>query len=254
MPAKDSWGGPIASEPPFVEALRELDADIAEEEYVFGDRARPTAFHKRIYRVWTTAIHFRRLLAKNEFDLVHLNTAFDLRTILRDSFSIFLMRPGKTKVFLKIHGSEAEKYEYANFLIKSLIAYLRRHVDGLGVHTREECNAFIKLGFPEAKIFFVKNAVTFAEHLTASFTRRAKTRSDRWDLLFVSRFIPAKGLMETIRACSLLRQEGIDFRLYCVGDGEIRQEAENEARALGLSDTVDFTGYIPEAEIGRAHV
>ena len=55
MPSKDSWGGPIASEPPFVTALREAGVGVTEEVYVYGDKDKPTPFFERIRRVLKTA-------------------------------------------------------------------------------------------------------------------------------------------------------------------------------------------------------
>ncbi|MBS1795767.1 MAG: glycosyltransferase family 4 protein [Acidobacteria bacterium] len=249
MPSKDSWGGPIASEPPFVEALRALGADVAEEVYVYGDKDKPTPFVERLRRVLATAFRFRRRLNGERFDLIHLNTAFDLRTLLRDSASIFLMRPRGARVFMKIHGSAAEDFRDAGFLSRKLIDYLIERVDGLGVHTSEEKANFLALGFDAKKFYFVKNAVTIHEDLPADFARPQKEKTDSFELLFVSRFIPAKGLLETIRACEILRERGFRFTLNCVGDGESRAAAEREVERLGLREKVRFTGYIPESEV-----
>ncbi len=249
MPSKDSWGGPISSEPPFVDALRELGANVTEEVYVYGDKDKPTPLTERIRRVLSTAARFRRLVQKNDFDVIHLNTAFDLKTILRDSYSIWRMRPGRAKIFLKLHGSEAERFEDANFVVRALIRYLQRRVDGFGVHTREELANFVRLGFDERKFSFVKNAVTIHEHLAEDFIRPQKEPGDRFKLLFVSRFIPAKGLLESIRACAIVRDRGFDFEFFAVGDGETRAEAELLAKDLALESVVRFTGYIPESDV-----
>ncbi|MFM9903116.1 MAG: glycosyltransferase family 4 protein [Pyrinomonadaceae bacterium] len=249
MPAKDSWGGPIASEPPFVDALRSLGETVTEEVYVYGDKATPTAFFQRVARVVRTALRFRGRLSSESFDLIHLNTAFDLKTIFRDAFSIFVMAPGKTKVFLKIHGSEAERFERAGFPVSLLIKYLARRVDGFGVHTREEKLAFAALGIAAEKLYFVKNAITIAENLPAGYVRPVKEKGAAIQLLFVSRFIPAKGLIETIKACAILRDREIDFVLNCVGEGESRTEAERLTAELDLSSQVTFTGHIPEASV-----
>ncbi len=251
MPAKDSWGGPIASEPPFVEALRNFGADVTEEVYVYGDKDRPTPFFARIRRVLKTARRFRKALKKDSFDLIHLNTAFDLRTILRDSVSLFLMKPGKAKIFFKLHGSAAEEFTNANFLTRVLINYLKRRVDGFGVHTSEEKANFIGLGFDEKKFYFVKNAVTIHASLPEDFVRDQKEKDDVFEILFVSRFIAAKGLIETIRACSLLSECGFKFVLHAVGDGETLPKAKSEVEKLGLQAQVKFTGYIPEDEVTK---
>ena len=251
MPAPDSWGGPISSEPPFVEALKRLGHDVAAEVYVYGDRERPTPTLSRISRVLRTAFRFRRLLKERDFDLVHLNTAFDMRTILRDSASLFLMRPGRTKVLMKLHGSEAEEFADASRLTKCLIRYIARKADGFGYHTREELEAFLKLGFDPAKFFPVRNAVTIQEDLPPGFERPQKAPEDVFEILFVSRFIPAKGLVETIEACEELRRRGIRFRLSCVGDGPSLQDGQDAVGRLAMGRVVTFTGYIPEDEVAK---
>jgi glycosyltransferase involved in cell wall biosynthesis len=249
MPSKDSWGGPISSEPPFVAALREFGADVTEEVFVFGDKDKPTPFFERVRRVWKTAFRFRKILKTQDFDIIHFNTAFDLKTILRDSFSLFVMKPRKAKIFFKLHGSEAENFTDANFFIRFLIDYLQKRVDGFGVHTSEEKANFRQLGFDEKKFYFVKNTVTIHENLSEDFAKKQKEKDETFKLLFISRFIPAKGLLETIRACAILRDKGFQFELYAIGDGEMRDEAKKLVEELNLQTQVEFTGYIPEAEV-----
>ena len=183
------------------------------------------------------------------FDIVHLNTAFDIKTILRDSFSLFVMRPRRTKVFFKLHGSEAEHFRNANFIVRFLIDYLKQKADGFGVHTKEEMENFARLGFDKNKFYFVKNAVTIQKDLPENFARKSKTENDIFELLFVSRFIPAKGLIETLDACKILKEKNVKFILYCVGDGETRAKAEQKVKEFGLETQVKFTGYIPETEV-----
>ncbi|MCU0239216.1 MAG: glycosyltransferase family 4 protein [Pyrinomonadaceae bacterium] len=248
MPSKDSWGGPISSEPPFADALRKLGENITEEIYVYGDKDKPTPILERIRRVWSTAFRFRKLLQTQDFDIIHFNTAFDFKTILRDSFSLFVMNP-KAKILFKLHGSEAEKFAQTNLILRFLINYLKRKVDAFGVHTSEEKANFLQLGFDEKKFFYVKNAVTIHENLDANFTRKIKAKDEVFEFLFVSRFIPAKGLIQTIQACEIVKKQGFNFILNCVGDGEVRAEAEKEVERLGLQSVVKFTGYIPESEV-----
>src|SRR5690349_3564455 len=95
MPAPDSLGGPISSEPPFVEALREKGLNVVTDVYVYGDKLTPTPFLQRIKRVLRTAFRFRKLVRDHQPDIIFLNSAFDKKTILRDSASLFLMRPGR---------------------------------------------------------------------------------------------------------------------------------------------------------------
>ena len=251
MPSKDSWGGPAACEPPFVEALRGLGVDVVTDDYVFGDKGRPTPLLSRISRVLKTAFRFRRLLKERNNDLLFLNSAFDKKSLLRDSVSLFIMQPRSAKVFLKVHGSLAHEFIGRGGLWRVLVNYLRQRIDAFGVHNREELEAFLELGFSPSQFFRVRNTITIGSEIAGSVVREHKEANSPFELLFASRFVSTKGLLETITACHLLRQKGLNVMLTCVGDGEMKAEAESLVNELGLYKTVRFTGYIPEEEVTK---
>ena len=117
-------------EPPFVGALRSLGHEVTTQTYVYGDKDRPTPFFSRVTRVLKTGLRFRKLVRRESFDMIHLNSAFDRRTILRDSFSLFLIGRTRAKIFVKLHGSMADEFENAGPLMRKLIDVIRRRVDG----------------------------------------------------------------------------------------------------------------------------
>ena len=251
MPAPDSLGGPISSEPPFVDALRSKGLDVVTDVYVYGDKLTPTPFVSRVSRVLRTAFRFRRLIREHRPSLIFLNSAIDKRTILRDAASLFLMRTGRAKVFVKLHGSMAEDFVDASILFRRLIGYLQKKVDGWGYHTKEELDSFSKLGFDRSRFFPVRNATTIHDDIPADFERTQKEAGETFELLFASRFVPTKGLLPTILACEELRKRGVRFRLTCVGDGETRQEAKDAVGRLALGRVVTFTGLLPEADVTK---
>ncbi len=249
MPAPDSLGGPISSEPPFVDALRAKGFDLVTDVYVYGDKLTPTPLFARVSRVLRTAFRFRKLIRKHRPSLIFLNSMFDRRAILRDAVSLFLMRPGDAKVFVKLHGSMADEFFEANFYFQWLIRYLQTNVDGWGYHTHEELEAFMRLGFDRTRFFPVRNTTTIHSQIPAGFERIQKNADDVPELLFASRFVPTKGLLPTILACEELRKRGVRFRLTCVGDGESLQDAKDTVGRLALGRVVKFTGHISEAEV-----
>jgi glycosyltransferase involved in cell wall biosynthesis len=68
-------------------------------------------------------------------------------------------------------------------------------------------------------------------------------------LLWVGRIVPVKGLDVLLRACLLLRQRDLAFRLYLVGDGELRGALEAQVQGLGLAGTVSFMGAQPHDQL-----
>src|SRR6202022_805433 len=103
------------------------------------------------------------------------------------------------------------------------------------VLSTEEQTNFLHTGVPEQKVFLVKNVVEKNSQLrTLEFLRRWNLPDDRPLLLFIGRFIPAKGLLDVIAATGLVRDCGQRFLLLCLGDGPARSEAETLARLLNL--------------------
>ena len=251
MPSKDSWGGPAACEPPFADALARLGVEVVTEDYVFGDKERPTPIFSRVGRVLRTALRVRRLLRQDKYDILFLNSALDTKTLLRDCASLLIMQPRPARVFLKVHGSMAQEFIGRGGLWHLLINYLRKRVDAFGVHTRDELGAFLALGFSSSRFFRVRNAITIADVLPVDYSREQKPSTGHIQMLFVARFVRTKGLMATIRACALLKQKGVDVSLLCVGDGEVKGRAEELVKELGVAQQVTFTGYIPEDDVTK---
>lgn len=70
-------------------------------------------------------------------------------------------------------------------------------------------------------------------------------------VLFVGRPGVRKGLSFLLQAVAALRDERPDVRLTVVGDGPQRAEAEALARATGIEDRVQFTGYQSSAQVAE---
>jgi glycosyltransferase involved in cell wall biosynthesis len=274
MPDRESLGGPAACEPPFVAELQRLGAEVAEETYVYGERLGKTTLRQRIQRVLSTAGVLRRRLRQSEFDIVHLNSSFDMMALMRDAATLRLLRPTRAKIFIKFHGSDAALFApHAGTLRRALVRFVLKHADGIGLLSSEERENFARAGVDRRKLFVVKNVVTgteddgdasathsasspqsVSEHqLSQSASLRAKLGVDAETplLLFIARFVPAKGLSDVIDACAILRDAERAFALLCLGDGEARAAAEAQAARLNLKERVRFFGYVPETETGE---
>lgn len=253
MPEKGSQGGPAACEPPFIAELQRLGHTVEEEVYAYAQtRSSPL---RRISRVRKTARRLRERLRSGNFDIVHINTSFDTKALLRDGVVVSCFPSTGPKIFLKFHGSDARLLKTSNPLLRSLGSYLLSRVDGIGVLSSEERDNFLGAGVPENKVFVVKNVVEKnSQQPNPEFLRRWNLPDDRPLLMFIGRFIPAKGLLDVIAACGLLRDGGQQFLLLCIGDGPARSEAEALVQRLNLQDYVRFFGYIPEEQTAGFYV
>ena len=250
MPEKTARGGINACEPPFLRELEKLGVIVREEIYTF-DNAEKISIFRRIKQVWKTAFKFRRILREEDFNVLHLNTAFEPKAVLRDAFSLFWLKNKGAKIFLKFHGSDINLLKSANFAVRFLIKYLAKNADGIGVLSSQEKRGFVDFGFAEDKFFVVKNALTDSPQKNSfppvenSLSAAEKT----FRLLFVSRLIPAKGLLETISAVAELHKKDFAVVLDVLGDGETRLAAENLAKNLQINEFINFHGHVSEEKV-----
>jgi glycosyltransferase involved in cell wall biosynthesis len=252
MPDPDSLGGPAACEPPFVAELRRLGLGVSEEIYVYGEKIKPTGITRRVKRVLRIAFRLRRKLKSGSFELLHLNSSFDTRALLRDFVTLKILGRARTKVFMKFHGSNAELLGAPNPILRALVRGVLSRADGIGLLSTEEKENFVRAGWDNRKIFVVPNVVEPNPVQTNGDFNSQYNLPDRLPtLLFIARFIPDKGLLEVIRACGLLRRQGVECALLCVGDGPARAAGEVETDKLGLREHVHFLGLVPEKKTAQ---
>ena len=252
MPSPGSWGGTIACEPPVAEALAASGEDVTSEIYIYGDKAeRYASTLRRVRRVVTTALRLRRLLKGQSYDVVHLNSAFDRRSVLRDAATILLIGRTRAKYFLKVHGASPEEFAGRSLVYGRLISFLNTRVSGFGIHTEEEMTGLQQIGLDRKKFFVTHNAIVVNKEKPEGFVRNHKEPHERFRLLYAARFIGSKGVLETIRACAILKGKGIDIVLECLGDGPLEQEARQMVSELGLNECVNFHGHVPPNELDK---
>ena len=247
MPSKDSVGGPVSSEPPFVDAIRALGVEVVKTDFVYGSRLeRKTTTFERFTRVFRTALKIRKLLKKDEFDVVHLNTAFDKKTVLRDSFTLALVRRAThAKVFLKMHGTEPQQFLNAGFFWRRLIRFIDQRSDAIGVHTTKEVELLQKLGFHSSKFHLVKNVIPGAGEETKTIKEfRIPVR-----ILFAGRFVKDKCVLESIKSVKVILERGHDVHLMCLGDGPEMKRAVELVKELDLEERVSLPGYVSEESV-----
>jgi|UniRef100_A0A7V6DQP6 colanic acid/amylovoran biosynthesis glycosyltransferase len=68
-------------------------------------------------------------------------------------------------------------------------------------------------------------------------------------LLHVARLVPVKAQHLLIEALAKLKVQGIPFACRIIGEGPLRPELENQARALGIQENVRFLGACQESAV-----
>jgi glycosyltransferase involved in cell wall biosynthesis len=129
----------------------------------------------------------------------------------------------------------------------------KRFPNAVMVYTEKEAKAFIEMGFPADRTFYLNNTID-ETLIKAEIDRLGKSDLDdfrereglrgRKLLVFCSRLTPKTRLLQAVEMVQRLRAAHPDVLLVVIGHGLMRAEAEERVRAEGLSDNVRFLGAI----------
>jgi len=103
-----------------------------------------------------------------------------------------------------------------------------------------------------ARVHRVYNGLDMAPYVEAREAAEVGGRgSARGGITSVGRLIEKKGFGDLVRACGLLREQGVDFCCRIVGEGPLEGELRGLVAELGLEDRVSLMGARSQEEIVR---
>ncbi len=190
---------------------------------------------------------FAALVVRARPDIVHLDSAYDQRALLRDAGYAAVARLLGQPLFLKLHGSDPGLVARHGGPWGALTRFVFGAAAGIGVLSSDERAAFVASGIAADKLYVVKNVVPWRRFAVDG----PPPRRERGRMLFLARLVETKGLNDAIAALAFVRREGHDATLDVVGDGPARRGGEALAARLELSPYVRFHGHVPEADTER---
>jgi glycosyltransferase involved in cell wall biosynthesis len=99
---------------------------------------------------------------------------------------------------------------------------------------------------PKSKTIYygIEDRLSFAE-------RAPQENSGAMCFAYVGRLSPEKGVPIFLKAISLLKKEGLDFKVKLVGDGTQRAEIEKILHSEAIADRVVMTGFLNGDALSR---
>ncbi len=233
-------GGIYVTEKPFVdECMRRSDIEII--TFLFGSRSQSEKGVRRVLRSLIDVTRYAVLLRRHKPDIVHINSAFDKRALLRDVWYVILSRAFRVPIFIKFHGSEAHLLLSDSIIWRWLTRRTLNGASGIGVLSQEERHNFVAAGYKPEMFTVLTNVVNWER-----FAGRTAEEMNPPRILFIARFVSTKGLLEVIRALRIVLDSGRRLELKCIGDGPEMKNAVMLVEVLGLTRHVTFEGWIPE--------
>jgi glycosyltransferase involved in cell wall biosynthesis len=158
-------------------------------------------------------------------DVVHINTSFEPRAIIRDLILVSVAKFAKRPVLLHVHGGRFLREDFTNSFLANRAEHLLKAVKKVIVLSEAEKQNLLKRT-PGLDISILPNAVPIDE------IPATKRGSGEKTIIFFGRIDTAKGLSEIVEAARTLTQQGFKFRFTCFGTGPDKDAFISEMSAV----------------------
>lgn len=198
----------------------------------------------RIIRVVIDANRFIwRLNRDKALRVIHINTAPDSRALLRDALLIFVSHIFRKKVILQIHGAiEVNRY---NFFVKWVAATAFPFCDRILLFSTKDVN-WLQSIVPSVAMEIFPNAIRTADFKNSDKTFKVGSNipPENMIVLFLSRMIPEKGVLDLLEAVPRVIDEFKRVNFVFAGDGPILKDMKTICHRKGLDHCVLFLGHL----------
>jgi glycosyltransferase involved in cell wall biosynthesis len=177
----------------------------------------------------------RRLARREEYDILHSHGSV-LGVLAR------LARPlGDARIVHTVHGFHFHEgmSGLEGAIYEQVERALLRFTDAT-LSQNEEDLAIIRSWDPGARAELIGNGIQLPE----APVKYVASEKPEYTLSCIARFEEVKNHRMLIDVVRSVRNAGVDARLICFGQGETRADIEAYTRERGLSDSVEFPGYV----------
>ena len=183
---------------------------------------------------------FYRQIKHEKVDVVHINTALNPLSILRDFALVKTARLAGRKILLHLHGGKFLAREFENNRLKIIAEKMLRGADAVIVLSELE-KQIIEARWKNLDARVLKNAVSLDE------AKGGEKNTTKNTIIFLGRLHESKGLHEIVEACRILKNENIEFQFRCFGAGALKNFFVEEMTKI-LGDKFYFGGVVSGAE------
>ena len=205
-----------------------------------GERANAGWIFKQILSV----PRFYRQIKREKIDVVHINTALNPLSILRDAALVKTARMVKRPVLLHLHGGKFLAKEFENRFLAGISEKMLKTASVIVVLSELE-KEIIEKRCRNLNVRVLENAVSLSEK-----TKEKKEDGEK-TIIFLGRLHESKGLHEIIEACRILKKENFAFRFNAFGAGEMKDFFTAKMREI-LGENFFYGGVVSGAEKEKA--
>lgn len=172
----------------------------------------------------------------------------DSHFVYPDSFAAVMFgKLFKIPVFASARGTDMNAYpKFAS--VRPMIRWTLRNAQGLIGVCSALSDAMVEMGAPRERVYTIGNGVDsgrFNPQDRNDARKQLGIPLDKKMVVAVGALIPRKGYHFLIPAIGMLKQRGLDVKLYVNGEGDYRPKLEQQIRELNLGESVTLTGSVP---------
>ena len=204
-------GGP-ATHLPLLKAA--LERYVQLEQFRHGRASDRETIARKVVQTATNLAAVECRILRRRPDVIHVNSAFDARSIVRDTPLALLAAAHRIPLLLKAHGSFSEVIRPTQWVIETAKRILIRNISLLCVLSSAEKQEFEEF-LPELKgrVSVVKNIIS------DRFLNAKRCESEEPLVLFASRFLKEKGPFDVLDAVPTIVARIPRARFVFLGDG-----------------------------------
>lgn len=219
--------------------------DISYETCIYGKRKRGLNVISRLFYEIYQIIIYTNKIGKKEILLAHVQTSFDSKTIIRDSLHLWLAHIFNKKFILHAHGGLWHIIPSWPFIWRKYAESFLTHCDLIIVTSSEEKKLITDQFHDKVRVIKINNSVELPEEL--EITSKSNASTDKKLVLFASRFIETKGILDLIDAAYKLNNGKYLFQIY--GGGPLFETVKEKINTLNIEDYVKLMGEVSLNEL-----
>lgn len=191
-------------------------------------------------RDYFSSLRLRRFLAAERVELVHTNDLHAMIDAAICRISVRKLRQVSTFHFGN-YPHQSRRYHLAE-------KYLSRVPDRLVAVGQEQRQRLLNnYGFHEGRLDLIRNGVPDVGAQASERLRSRIQSNGKIVIGSVSTLIEQKGITYLLDVAGRLKQKSLPFKLVVAGEGHLRPGLEAKAAALGLTEDVEFYGWVDNA-------
>lgn len=174
-------------------------------------------------------------------DVIEINTSFIKKSFIRDFIYLelsVLFAPSANKVIF-IHGWDNLFHDYLIKKRKNYLIKFHQNADQIIVLADDFKHQLISSGFSKKKIDTLTTGIDYH-----SFEKVKKIKSDKTNILFLSRIEKDKGIYEFMQSIPQLIEKHHNLHFNIAGVGNDFEEVINSEVAKSYSEYITFHGYL----------